>query len=254
MFQQKVVTLRVNYTEMTILSIETSTQVCSAAVSIGGVPIAERILREGGNHAEQLPVFISELIEIVQHKGLSIEAIALSEGPGSYTGLRIGSSTAKGLCYGWQVPLIPIPTLHILCASMVAQHGMPKESDALLCPMIDARRMEVYTALFSELDVEIDAEHQRAKNIAHPQIVEDSEWLPAGKTIYYFGDGAAKCQALLESSMRHYVPDIVPEARYMGVIAEQMLMCGYKGADVAYYEPYYLKEFVAAVSHVKGLN
>ena len=132
---------------MTILCIETSTQVCSAAVTIGGVPVAERVCREGANHAQMLPVFVEELLAEVKAKGLRIEAVALSEGPGSYTGLRIGTSTAKGICYGLDVPLIPVQTLQVLC--VVAASVQPIEhTDVYLCPMIDARRMEVYTAVY----------------------------------------------------------------------------------------------------------
>ena len=127
---------------MTILCIETSTNVCSAAVTIGGVPIAERISREGGNHAKLLPVFIDELLQEVHTKGLEIEGVALSAGPGSYTGLRIGTSTAKGLCYGLNIPLIPIPTLQVLCAAAVSKEGTKMTVGALLCPMIASQLQE----------------------------------------------------------------------------------------------------------------
>lgn len=231
---------------MTILCIETSTNVCSAAVTIGGIPVAERISREGGNHAKLLPVFVDELFKEVRTKGLEIEGIALSEGPGSYTGLRIGTSTAKGLCYGLDIPLIPINTLQILSASCVARYGTQLLPNALLCPMLDARRMEVYTSLYDE-------ELQPVGGV-EARVVEDGQWLlDTGKDVYYFGDGAAKCQTLLNSSTLHYMADIVPEAKYMGLLAERMLSEGCNGADVAYYEPFYLKEFVAETPHIKGL-
>ena len=101
---------------MTILSIDTSTRVCSAALSVDGTTIASRINREDGNHARQLPVFVDELLAELRQRGLSLDAVALSEGPGSYTGLRIGAGIAKGLCYGLHIPLIPIPTTEVLCA------------------------------------------------------------------------------------------------------------------------------------------
>lgn len=231
---------------MTILCIETSTNVCSAAVTIGGVPVAERISREGGNHAKLLPVFIDELLQEVHTKQLEIECVALSAGPGSYTGLRIGTSTAKGLCYGLNIPLIPIPTLQVLSAAYVAQQGEQLQANALLCPMIDARRMEVYTDLYDE---ELHAVCE-----VEARVVGDPQWLlDVGKDVYYFGDGAAKCQEVLNAPLLHYIAGIVPEAKYMGLLAERMLTDGYKGADVAYYEPFYLKEFVAAAPHVKGL-
>ena len=196
---------------MTILCIETSTQVCSAAVTIGGVPIAERVCREGANHAQMLPVFVEELLAEVKAKGLRIEAVALSEGPGSYTGLRIGTSTAKGICYGLDVPLIPVPTLQVLCVA-AASAAPVERRDVYLCPMIDARRMEVYTAVY-------DGDLQEVLNGGDPV---------------------------------RFIGGIVPEAKYMGVLAEQGKALS--GKEIAYYEPYYLKEFVAAPSHVKGLQ
>ena len=243
---------------MTILCIETSTQVCSASVTIGGVPIAERVCREGANHAQMLPVFVDELLKEVQAKGLKIEAVALSEGPGSYTGLRIGTSTAKGICYGLDVPLIPVQTLQVLCVAVAAgyapslsettsQHlanGDSEKGGCYLCPMIDARRMEVYTAVY-DMDL-LEVLPVQAK------VVEDGGWLPKGEVLY-FGDGAAKCQEVLNGGDPvRFIGGIVPEAKYMGVLAEQGKALS--GKEIAYYEPYYLKEFVAAPSHVKGLQ
>jgi tRNA threonylcarbamoyladenosine biosynthesis protein TsaB len=232
---------------MTILCIETSTQVCSAAICIGGVPTDRRISIGETNHAKLLPRYVDELLGELTRKGLRIEAVALSAGPGSYTGLRIGTSLAKGLCYGLQVPLLPIDTLQILCASAVAHAHI---EDGLLCPMIDARRMEVYTRLY-------DADLQ-PKGETRAVVVESEDSLmgeEAGKKpVYYFGDGAEKCQTVLTQPNMHYIAGIVPDAQYMGLLAEQMLAEGFRGADVAYYEPFYLKQFVAAPSHVKGLK
>ena len=228
---------------MTILCIETSTQVCSAAVTIGGVPIAERVCRDGANHAQMLPVFVEELLAEVKAKGLRIEAVALSEGPGSYTGLRIGTSTAKGICYGLDVPLIPVQTLQVLCVA--AASVQPVEgTNGYLCPMIDARRMEVYTAVY-------DGDLQEVSPV-QAKVVEDGAWLPEGEVLY-FGDGAAKCQEVLKGvDSARFIGDIVPEAKYMGVLAERGKALS--GKEIAYYEPFYLKDFVAAPSHVKGLQ
>ena len=232
---------------MTILCIETSTQVCSAAICIGGMPTDLRISIGETNHAQLLPRYVDELLGELTRKGLRIEAVALSAGPGSYTGLRIGTSLAKGLCYGLQVPLLPIDTLQILCASAAAHAHI---EDGLLCPMIDARRMEVYTRLY-------DADLQ-PKGETRAVVVESEDSLmgeEAGKKpVYYFGDGAEKCQTVLTQPNMHYIAGIVPDAQYMGLLAEQMLAEGFRGADVAYYEPFYLKQFVAAPSHVKGLH
>ena len=223
---------------MTILCIETSTSVCSAAICKDGEPIKQCICREGSNHARLLPLYIEELLSFAREQSFSIDAVALSEGPGSYTGLRIGTATAKGLCYGLNVPLIPVPTLEVLKVASGIKEG-------ILIPMIDARRMEVYTSVSGEgLPV----------SGARAVIVENEESLYSGNgEIYYFGDGAEKCLKVLTKSNWHYIPDIVPEAQYVGLLAE----CGQRkveSKDLAYYEPFYLKEFVAAQSHVKGLK
>ena len=242
---------------MTILCIENSTQVCSAAICKDGVPTSTRISLGEANHARLLPLYVDELLAEVSAKGLRIEAVALSAGPGSYTGLRIGTSLAKGLCYGWQVPLLPINTLEIMCASARAHAHV---EDGLLCPMIDARRMEVYTALYS---AEVKVESLKAKD-ARAVVVENEGSLINGERLsvsgerefYYFGDGATKCQEVLKRPNWHYIPDIVPDAQYMGQLAEEEVAKGkgLKANDIAYYEPYYLKEFIAAPSHVKGLK
>lgn len=217
---------------MTILCIETSTSVCSAAVCKDGTPLKQCICREGSNHARLLPRYIEELLAFSRAEKLEIEAVALSEGPGSYTGLRIGTSTAKGLCYGLDVPLIPVPTLQVLCEA-----AKERGAKGVLVPLIDARRMEVYTT---------DA-HEKARAV----VVENEASLYEGKEkVYYFGDGAGKCQSILTKPNWYYLPDVVPEAAYLGKIAENMP----KETNIAYYEPYYLKEFIAAQSHVKGLK
>lgn len=240
---------------MTILCIETSTQVCSAAICIGGVPTDVRISTVETNHAKLLPRFVDELLANLTKKGLRVEAVALSAGPGSYTGLRIGTSLAKGLCYGWQVPLLPIDTLQIVCASACARTHV---TDGLLCPMIDARRMEVYTNLY---DANLQALGETQAVVVENQeslssLSEAVFTLSAQRSIFYFGDGAEKCQSVLTQPNMHYIAGIVPEAQYMGLLAEEEAAKGkgLKANEVAYYEPFYLKEFVAAPSHVKGLK
>lgn len=221
---------------MTILSIETSTTVCSAAICKDGSLIKQCINYEGSNHARLLPLYIEELLAYAREQGLTIEAVALSEGPGSYTGLRIGTATAKGLCYGLNVPLIPVPTLEVLCQAAKENTEYRIQSTDLLCPMIDARRMEVYTMINGETKA---------------VVVENEESLYAGdEEVFYFGDGAEKCSKIFTKPNWHYVPDIVPEAQFVGALAQTMP----KVTDIAYYEPFYLKEFIAAQSHVKGLK
>ena len=218
---------------MTILCIETSTSVCSAAICKDGAPIKQCICLEGSNHARLLPRYIEELLSFAREQALSIEAVALSEGPGSYTGLRIGTSTAKGLCYGLNVPLFPVPTLEVLKIASGIKEG-------ILIPMIDARRMEIYTQINGETKA---------------VVVENEESLYTGdEEVYYFGDGAEKCSRIFTKPNWHYVSGIVPEARYLAsylaTISRPLRTC----TDLAYYEPFYLKEFIAAQSHVKGLK
>lgn len=233
---------------MTILHLESSTDVCSAALSIGGVPVASRISQQGANHAALLPTYIEELMTELRERHISADAVSLSEGPGSYTGLRIGTSTAKGICYGLSLPLLPVPTTEVLCAAFAATYGHALEPDAVLCPMIDARRMEVYTALYNtsfEALTPIEAKIIDADSFSdvlseHP--------------VYFFGNGAMKCAAVITSENAHFIDGIVPDARYMGVLAERENQSRIEGTEVAYFDPLYIKEFVAAVSHVKGLN
>jgi len=186
-----------------------------------------------------LPRYIEELLSFAREQALSIDAVALSEGPGSYTGLRIGTSTAKGLCYGLNIPLIPVPTLDILIAA--AKAHLPHDTKGLYLPMIDARRMEVYTT----------AQDAKARAVV---VESEDSLLITDEPVYYFGDGAAKCAKIFTKPNWHYLPGIVPEAKYMATCIGDILdFLPIRDVDVAYYEPYYLKEFVAAQSHVKGL-
>lgn len=233
----------------TILCIETSTDVCSAAVCAvddsvaGGTSelVSYRLSEAGSNHARLLPLYLDELIGKVREKCLHIDCVAVSSGPGSYTGLRIGVSTAKGLAYGWNVPLVAVPTLEVLCESVLRKENV--KSGSLLCPMIDARRMEVYTALYDRSLKEVMG--------IRPQVVEDCRWLPDDE-ILYFGNGAEKCSSILNTGNLHFISGIKADARVMGRLAAKYMNEG-KTADVAYFEPFYLKEFVAAPSHIKGL-
>jgi len=228
---------------MTIFCIETSTSVCSAAWCINGQCVAQRIHTDGSNHAALLPRFIDELLHEAKQHAWQADAVAVSEGPGSYTGLRIGVSTAKGLCYGWNVPLIAVPTLDILTQSFLSSHPSPITYNlspvASLIPMLDARRMEVYTQI---------------NNQVVAQIVDSTDWLPEEGDIYYFGDGAAKCQTILQGERFHFVDGIIPQASVMGATIEQHHYPSIGEKELAYYTPFYLKEFVAAPSHIKGLK
>ena len=236
---------------MTILNIETSTTCCSAAITIDGVAVASVENLAGANHASELPIFIEQLLQKAKSNNWKLDAVALSQGPGSYTGLRIGASTAKGICYGLNIPLIPIDTLQVLCAVATDSLQTTSESNAWLCPMLDARRMEVYTALYNqEFDNAFVARTEVQAKIINEEAFMDEL---AERPIYFFGNGAAKCQSVITHPNAHFMDNILPQAKCMGKLVEmQTNLLNVK--QMAYYEPFYLKEFVAAPSHIKGLR
>ena len=232
---------------MTILNIETSTTCCSAAITIDGKLVASVEQLTNANHASQLPVFIQQLLHEANANGWHLDAVALSQGPGSYTGLRIGASTAKGICYGLNIPLIPVDTLQVLCAS-VPSGVLP--DNALLCPMLDARRMEVYTALYQQQGTQLSTISEVQAMIIDADAFAQTL---AQQPVYFFGNGAAKCQSVITHPNALFVDNIVPQAQCMGLLAE-MQPNSLDVKQMAYYEPFYLKEFVAAPSHIKGLK
>lgn len=232
---------------MTILNIETSTTCCSAAITIDGKPVASVEQLANANHASQLPVFIQQLLHEANVNDWHLDAVALSQGPGSYTGLRIGASTAKGICYGLNIPLIPVDTLQVLCAS-VPSGVLP--DNALLCPMLDARRMEVYTALYQQQGTQLSTISEVQAMIIDADAFAQTL---AQQPVYFFGNGAAKCQSVITHPNAHFVDNVVPQAQCMGQLAE-MRPNSLDVKQMAYYEPFYLKEFVAAPSHIKGLK
>jgi tRNA threonylcarbamoyladenosine biosynthesis protein TsaB len=229
---------------MTILCIETSTNCCSAAITIEGQAVASKENLEGANHASELPIFIEQLLDTAREQGWRLDAVAFSQGPGSYAGLRIGAATAKGICYGLHIPLIPVDTLQIMCAAAKDQQS---NIDGILCPMLDARRMEVYTAMYQFNDLE-------ALSKVEAKIIDEQSFCEELKKqkIYFFGNGAEKCQSVITSPNAHFIADIVPQAQYMGALAEQAISLDVK--QMAYFEPFYLKDFVPAPSHIKGLQ
>lgn len=224
----------------TILSIETSTEVCSVALAKDGDVLCHRECFEGQTHATLLATYIQELLS---EQKVDIDAVAVSCGPGSYTGLRIGVSTAKGLCYGWGIPLIAIDTLKVLCCGAMKKMA-EKEVSVWLCPMIDARRMEVYTGFFDQqLNQQVDTKAEIIEENSFSEILSQH-------SIVCFGNGAGKCKAILASPQVAYLDDIKPLAVNMAELAESY----YKEKrfeDVAYFEPFYLKEFVATVGKNK---
>ena len=220
----------------TILHIETSTDVCSVAVSEDTQVIFQQDDHSGPNHAERLGTMIDEALSFTYNHAIPFDAVAVSCGPGSYTGLRIGVSMAKGICYGRNLKLIAVPTLELLCVPVLLRE-IPEE-DALLCPMLDARRMEVYSGIYNralkpirEVGADIvTAETYKDYLDEHP--------------MYFFGNGAKKCMDVVNHPNVHLIEGIEPLAKWMQPLAERRLLNG-TTEDVAYFTPFYLKDFVA---------
>lgn len=220
-----------------ILNIETSTNVCSVAVSQNGECIFNKEDHSGPNHAEQLGQFVDEALSFTDNHAIPFDAVAISGGPGSYTGLRIGTSMTKGICYGRSLKLIAVPTLELLCVPVLLKELIPEEN-ALLVPMIDARRMEVYAQVF-------DRSLKEIRPIQADVVDADTykEYLDRGP-VYFFGNGAAKCMEAINHPNAHLVPNIEPLAKNMFPLAEKRIAEEHY-EDVAYFVPFYLKDFVA---------
>ncbi len=220
-----------------ILNIETSTKNCSVSIAKDGETIALcELATEGYSHAEKLHVFIEEILAEAKITYKDLSAVAIGSGPGSYTGLRIGVSAAKGLCYALEIPLIAIESLEILANKV-------EVSDGLIIPMLDARRMEVYCCVF---DKEINViEKTSAK------ILDETSFQTIGGPIYIVGDCQEKCHSVLTDNRFHFLPEIkFPSAQEMSAVS----YIKYKSQqfeDVSYFEPFYLKDFLVTVAKPK---
>jgi tRNA threonylcarbamoyladenosine biosynthesis protein TsaB len=220
-----------------ILQIETATKSCSVALAQNGVVLFKKELNEQSVHASAITLFIDEVVKKSKLRYDEIDAIAVSKGPGSYTGLRIGVSTAKGLCYSLDKPLISINTLKAMANGFVIQNNL-QNSNALFCPMIDARRMEVYCAVFDDKGIETSG--MEAKIIDSDSFVE----ILGQKKVYFFGDGASKCKEFLSQHANAIiVEDFVNSATDMTKIAFSKFKKK-EFENTAYFEPLYLKEFI----------
>lgn len=233
-----------------ILSIETGTDICSVALANDGELMALRESDEGRDHAKKVALFVDELLRETGVQPSDIDAIAVGKGPGSYTGLRIGVSFAKGMCYALDIPLIAIGSLDALAE--VAREDFDagildiEEEDwaqAKLCPMVDARRMEVYAQVFN-------VEGEAQSDVVAEVVTEESfnEWRSKGKFVI-FGNGAKKCAEVLPDAI---IEDVVPSARGIVRLAEEAFNAG-KFEDLAYFEPFYLKDFIVIPSKKKLL-
>ncbi len=215
-----------------ILNIETATKNCSVSLAKNGEVLAIRELNDGNySHAEKLHPFIQDILKETKVTTASLDAVAVSKGPGSYTGLRIGVSAAKGMCFAIDKPLISIETLKSLAHSVSINEG-------LIVPMLDARRMEVYSAVYNPI-------YEQVREIKAEIIDKDSfkEELLKGK-VYFLGDGAEKCKDVIVHDNAIFIDDEFPSANEMAVLSYNK----YKKndiEDVAYFEPFYLKDFIA---------
>ena len=217
-----------------ILSIETATTVCSVAISSGRDVLAERKLYTERSHANELTLLIQELTKESNITMKDFKAVAVSEGPGSYTGLRIGTSTAKGLCFALGIPLIGVSTLKAMALEVNINHS----PESILCPMIDARRMEVYVALYDQ--------HLNVITEPHPSILDENSFEETlkQKEVLFFGNGSDKFKSIKKSNNALFLDSISPSAWSIGFLAEEKFLNN-EFADLAYFEPSYLKEFQA---------
>ena len=214
-----------------ILSIESSTQVCSVAVSNGAKLLWNQENMESFSHSSVLGVYVSEAIKFIRENSFKLDAVAVSEGPGSYTGLRIGVSLAKGLCYGLDIPLIALSSLKVIASQFAP-------SSSYLCPMLDARRMEVYTALYDENLTELEP--------SKAMIIDEDSFrdILSKHKVIFFGNGAEKCKPIVQSINAKFVSNVYPLAKNMHTEAENAILKNdYK--NIAYFEPFYLKDFQA---------
>lgn len=226
-----------------ILNIETSTSVCSAALTAEGMVLTHYEDFEGRNHATLLSGFIKQCLDFAAERELKIDAVAVSIGPGSYTGLRIGLSEAKGLCYALKIPLIGVSTLELMAVSVMFNYDYDPET--ILVPMIDARRMEVYTAAY---DSALKPILSPTPMILDPNSYSDIlDKYPAA----FFGDGSGKAKDIIKSPSAQFIPDIFPLAAYMTALSERAWHRK-EFLDLAYSVPEYLKEFQTTQSKNKN--
>lgn len=231
----------------TILCIESATPICSIALVQDGAVISLQETDVIQSHAASLMEFIQQALVSAKLDISAIDAVAVSKGPGSYTGLRIGVSTAKGLCFATNKPLIGIGTLKSMAMGMIKAYPA-SEPSTLFCPMIDARRMEVYTAVYDNSATEIIP--------VSAKIIDESSFdtLLKTHTVVFAGDGSAKCRKSLEHHPNaKFLKQEIVSAAHMASLSDEAFLKG-SFENVAYFEPYYLKDFIAGKSIVKGLR
>lgn len=231
-----------------ILCIETGTDICSVGIARDGELVSLRESAEGRDHAKHVGVFVDELLRETGVSPDELDAVAVGMGPGSYTGLRIGVSFAKGLCYGLQIPLVAIGSLDALAEVAIEDNeagilDVEAWDDAVLCPMVDARRMEVYTRLYTVAGEPLsDVKAEVVDETTFADVRRD-------KQLVIFGNGAAKCCEVMPDAT---FVEVAPSARGLARLAERRLQAG-QTEDIAYFEPFYLKDFIVIPSKKKLL-
>ncbi|MBR1798720.1 MAG: tRNA (adenosine(37)-N6)-threonylcarbamoyltransferase complex dimerization subunit type 1 TsaB [Bacteroidales bacterium] len=237
---------------MLMLLIETATRVCSVAIAHDGNVVAQRCSTEANAHSSQLTMFIDSMLHELNLQPHQLDAVCVSEGPGSYTGLRIGVSTAKGLCFALEVPLFAVSTLMSMASLYYAKHP---DYTGLVCPMVDARRMECYTMIVGRAEQESERDVVVLRE-TKAEVIESNtydQWMNDNKMVF-IGDGASKTKSLLGGN-----PNVIYDDGFVlsaeGMVSEGMRKWreGEK-EDVAYFEPFYLKNFIAKKSVVHGLR
>ena len=221
-----------------LLAIETTTTNCSVAVFDNSVLIkCKEHNSKKYSHAEQLTLFLKEVLNKSNININAIDGIILSKGPGSYTGLRIGTSTAKGLCYSLDIPLISVSTLKAMAFAM-----SKKEDYKFYCPMIDARRMEVFASVYDRMNNEVrEIRADIVDEYTYAQFLKDR--------VLFFGDGALKCREVMSHPNAYFIDKIFPSAKDMGILGFEKFK-NRNFEDVAYFEPFYLKDFVAGKKNI----
>lgn len=230
-----------------ILNIETATRSCSVALADKGGVITVRESHTGNVHSALVLSFIDDVLKGNNLMPEDIDAVAVSMGPGSYTGLRIGVSTAKGFCYATGRPIISVGTLHAMAKGLISRHLDHNHSRFLICPMIDAKRMEVYTAIFDQnLQLVKDVSALVVDNHTFNDILNSHQ-------VVFFGDGTDKCDEILSTSQNaKVIHGFYPSSKDMAELSYTKFI-NEQFEDIAYFEPYYLKDFIAGKPKVKGL-
>jgi tRNA threonylcarbamoyladenosine biosynthesis protein TsaB len=235
-----------------ILNIETSTPVCSVALAENDNILALRESSEEKSHAGNLTVFIAEILNEKKISVKDLNAVAIGKGPGSYTGLRIGVATAKGLAYGAKMPLIAVSTLETLVCYALQRIEkdkltFPFNVSTILCPMIDARRMEVFMAQFNSSGKRLENE---TAVVVRPDTFSS---IPESRSIVFFGSGASKCRDVITHKNAYWIDGMYPSAAAMAVLSYRLFREGFC-EDIAYFEPHYLKDFITTTSRKNQLH